>query len=118
MVWAEMSYRAVFLNSDGSPAGSIFQIAPGYASYDGMTYEYNPVSNTYLFMIQDPNDSGNVVVEMQADGTQGTPLTVFAPDGSGNFNPRAVASLTRKEWLVTTTHLFKSTYIRRVGSGR
>ncbi len=117
MIWTDPGYRGIFLNGDGSSASGIFQMAPGFAGYDGLRFAYNAISKTYMFSCQSPTDSSNSVFEMALDGFQGPVVTAIDPIGKGNYNPYIVSSRMTKKWLLTTTRDYSSTLTRIIGSG-
>jgi hypothetical protein len=101
--WYQGGVFARLLNGDGTPAGAVFQLAPGFGSYDAMCIAYNPVSATFAGVFNGSDDEVWAADIFPAGSSSPPVRATDSPGPQANYYPRLAASTRRAEWLAVAS---------------
>ena len=97
--------RNVF--ADGT-MGSLLTMSSSAGAYDALDVAYNPISESFLLVTHASSGVEDAAVEISSGSKPSAPFTLTANGGTGNFNPRVVASSASPLWLAVTSSSFKT----------
>ncbi len=106
------------VDASNAPVTGILAISVQISAYDALGLDYNPATNTFMYVSHDRSSYQNGAVEIKANAVpDGTGfIATDMPARNGNFYPQVTANTKRPQWLLSTATDFTSTTVQRLQS--